>query len=88
MTVIDQPGQAALVVARIRARQLPPPAERRRLRLAAGATLEDVADATGASVPTVSCWERGIYAPSKRYRRGYLEILEGFAGLEREQTQK
>lgn len=85
MTVIDQPSAAA-VIARLRATRLPPASERRRLRLAAGATLQDVAEALRVSVPTVSCWERDIYVPSPRFRVQYLALLEAFAAIEREKA--
>lgn len=88
MTVIEQPNPRAIVIARIRAFQLPPPAERRRLRQAAGATLEDVAEAVGVSDATASCWERGIYFPSRRYRQRYLDLLGDFAAIEREKKTK
>lgn len=88
MTVIEQPNPRAIVIARIRAFQLPPPIERRRLRRAAGATLEDVAEAVGVSDATASCWERGIYMPSRRYRRKYLDLLEDFATIALEREKK
>ncbi|MET0416622.1 MAG: helix-turn-helix transcriptional regulator [Actinoplanes sp.] len=85
MTVIDQPSATA-VIARLRATRLPPAAERRRLRLAAGATLQDVAEALKVSIPTVSCWERDIYMPSPRFRVHYLALLAEFAAIEREKA--
>jgi DNA-binding XRE family transcriptional regulator len=84
MTLIEQPNTRAAVIARIRALQLPPPPERRRLRIAAGATLEDVAEAMGVSGVTASYWERGICMPRRRYRQKYLDLLEDFAAIERE----
>lgn len=88
MTVTDERDAIRAVIERVRLRHLPPPAERRRLRKVAGATLQDIADGTGASITAASFWERGINNPGPRYRRKYLGLLAGFASLECEQTRK
>lgn len=67
-----------LVVAR---GQLPPPAERRAIRLRAGVTLGELARSIGVAPPVVSRWERGVAMPgrrdkAKRLLERYLEALE------------
>jgi DNA-binding transcriptional regulator YiaG len=49
-------------------RSLPPPARRRELRILAGLTLREVAEAVGADLATVSRWEHG-----REPRRGHLD---------------
>lgn len=88
MTVTDERDAIEVVIEQVRLRRLPPPEERRRLRKVADATLQDIADATGASIAAASLWERGINRPSRRYRSKYLALLDGFAALESEQVQK
>ena len=76
------------LIRRLRDEKLPPPAERRRLRDAAGATQQDVAEELGVSDAVVSCWERGICKPSKRNRDRYLALLQGFRDLADDLSQK
>ena len=65
---------------RVRARRLPPPAERRRLREAAGLSLRDVGEAVGVSHAAVSRWERGAHPRSSI--GSYAELLAGLQELE------
>jgi DNA-binding transcriptional regulator YiaG len=56
-------------------RSLPPPNERRRIRLKAGATLRDVGDALGVSHSLVRHWEtKGT--PRARLRAPYGALLD------------
>lgn len=65
-------------------RALPPPAARRALRQAAGATLQEVADAVGATHrSTVSRWEAGSRTPRPPMLGRYVEVLRMFAGDDR-----
>jgi len=62
------------LVDRIRTRmELPPAAERRRIRKAAGISLRDVAAACGVSHTAVATWERG--ATPRDSRGAYVRLL-------------
>lgn len=84
MTLATEHDSVEVVVERVRLRRLPPPAERRRLRKAVDGTLQDIADATGASQASASLWERGIHTPGPRYFRSYLRLLAAWTVLEQE----
>ncbi|MET7305358.1 helix-turn-helix domain-containing protein, partial [Embleya sp. NPDC005575] len=58
---------------------LPPPAERTRLRKAAGFTQQQVADALGVTRVTVVGWEAGRTEPRPPQRPAYARLLEGLA---------
>ncbi len=61
-----------LVAAR---RVLPSPAERRRIRAAAGISLSELAEPLGVSKATVAAWESGRNRPSRHHVEAYLRIL-------------
>jgi transcriptional regulator with XRE-family HTH domain len=54
-------------------RQLPAPAERRRIRKAAGVSLRDMAAAIGVSHTAVAAWEAG--ATPREHRGAYAQLL-------------
>ncbi|MFI8192449.1 telomere-associated protein Tap [Streptomyces sp. NPDC085946] len=58
---------------------LPPPAERTRLREAAGLTEAAVAQALGVRVPSVQAWEAGRAEPRGERLEAYRRLLEGLA---------
>jgi transcriptional regulator with XRE-family HTH domain len=58
---------------------LPPPAERRRLREAAGVSQAQVAKAVGARREAVGNWELGKTEPRPPQRAAYARLLEGLA---------
>ncbi|MFC0602268.1 helix-turn-helix transcriptional regulator [Streptomyces palmae] len=58
---------------------LPPPQVRARLRLAAGLTQEDVADAIGVKRLTVVRWELGQAHPRRPQREAYIHLLKRLA---------
>lgn len=58
---------------------LPPPAERVRLRKAAGFTQKQVAEVLGVQRVTVVAWEAGRNEPSPPQRDAYARLLEGLA---------
>ncbi|MFI9649395.1 telomere-associated protein Tap [Streptomyces sp. NPDC052040] len=60
---------------------LPPPAERRRLRLAHGLTLDEVAAALQVRRATVSGWEVGKTEPRPPERDAYARMLKQLAEL-------
>jgi transcriptional regulator with XRE-family HTH domain len=62
----------------IEERRLPPPQVRRALRLAAGFTLQDIADVLGVTRSAVHRWEIGTRAPRSANRIRYSEVLAGF----------
>lgn len=62
---------------RVRAAQLPPPAERRAIRQAARTSLSDVAAELGVSPMSVLRWERGESAPRLDHAIAYRRILDG-----------
>jgi DNA-binding transcriptional regulator YiaG len=59
-------------------RELPPPAVRRALRKAAGASLADVAAVVGVTDTAVAYWETGARSPRARNLETYLEVLRAF----------
>ncbi|MFF8506245.1 helix-turn-helix domain-containing protein, partial [Streptomyces anulatus] len=59
--------------------QLPPPAERARLREAAGVTQVRLAQALKSTVQTVKNWENGRSEPRPPRLEAYQRLLEGWA---------
>ncbi|MFJ2565799.1 helix-turn-helix domain-containing protein [Streptomyces sp. NPDC087568] len=55
---------------------LPPPYVRARLRLAAGLTQKDVADAVGVKRLAVVRWELGKSTPRRPQRDAYIHLLK------------
>ncbi|MEU0984825.1 helix-turn-helix domain-containing protein [Streptomyces griseus] len=58
---------------------LPPAHVRAKLRLAAGLTQQDVADAVGVKRVAVTRWELGQTSPRRPHRENYLRLLKGLA---------
>ncbi|MEU3050366.1 helix-turn-helix transcriptional regulator [Streptomyces sp. NPDC006984] len=58
---------------------LPPPHVCAKLRLAAGLTQQDVADAVGVKRVAVTRWELGQTSPRRPQRENYLRLLKGLA---------
>ncbi|WP_331724274.1 helix-turn-helix domain-containing protein (plasmid) [Streptomyces longwoodensis] len=58
---------------------LPPPAERARLRDAAGVSQSRLADALKTTTQSVKNWESGRSEPRAPRRQAYLRLLEGWA---------
>jgi DNA-binding transcriptional regulator YiaG len=58
---------------------LPPPAERRRLREAAGLSQTQIATALGTRREAVGSWEAGQREPRPPQRAAYARLLEGLA---------
>ncbi|MFZ4282498.1 helix-turn-helix transcriptional regulator [Streptomyces rhizosphaericola] len=58
---------------------LPPPRVRARLRLAAGLTQKDVADAVGVQRLAVVRWELGQSHPRRPHRDAYAHLLQRLA---------
>lgn len=58
------------------ARRLPPPAACRAIRLAAGATQQQLADALDADRVTVARWELGERSPRGELRLRYISLLD------------
>ena len=63
----------------LRAGQLPPPAERRRIRLESGASLRLMGDELGVSQTAVHNWEKGIDNPSPANAARYRRLLDQLA---------
>jgi DNA-binding transcriptional regulator YiaG len=55
-------------------RALPPPAERRRIREAAGVSLRDMAKAVGVSHTAITDWESGTMP--REHRAAYARLLD------------
>lgn len=53
---------------------MPPPTERRAIRVRAGLTLRDVASVTGVDPVSVLRWERGA-TPRERHAVAYRQLL-------------
>ncbi|WP_031506963.1 telomere-associated protein Tap [Streptomyces megasporus] len=62
-----------------RPKELPPPAERKRLRTAAGVTRSELAEVFGVRRETVAGWEAGRSDPRPPKREAYARLLEGWA---------
>lgn len=61
---------------RVRDAQLPPPAERGRIRRDSRAALRDIAAELGVSAMTVSRWERGESEPRFEHAARYGRLLD------------
>jgi transcriptional regulator with XRE-family HTH domain len=61
-------------------RDLPDPAERRRLREAAGMSQQALADCVGVSRAALSTWERGTREPATDALYAYVEALNAIRG--------
>ena len=72
--------EALLAEARLAA-AMPAPAERMRLRTAAGLSRQQVATAVGVGRQTVANWESGVCDPTPPARLKYLRLLEGLTAL-------
>ena len=59
-------------------RELPAPHIRRRLRVAAGASLVDVAAVVGVSHEAVRTWEMGLRRPRGENLDRYADVLRAF----------
>ncbi|MFD3437058.1 telomere-associated protein Tap [Streptomyces sp. NPDC058685] len=80
----DQPGERfsavdALLAAVDGGTVLPAPAERARLREAAGLTQAAVAQALGVRVPSIDAWEAGRAEPKDERLDAYRRLLDGLA---------
>ena len=69
------------ITALAEARQLPPPAVRKALRLASGLTLQEVASVIGVTRSAVQRWETGKRTPSGELRVQYAELLGELGSL-------
>ncbi|MDT0446352.1 helix-turn-helix domain-containing protein [Streptomyces johnsoniae] len=74
-------GVEALLAEARRAAAMPDPAERLRLRQAAGLSRPQVAGAVGVEPQTVANWETGRTEPAPPARGKYLRLLEGLAEI-------
>ncbi len=59
----------------VRAAQLPPVAERQRIRRTAGVTVREAAAAVGVSPMTLLRWEHGTRCPRRRHALAYGRLL-------------
>lgn len=75
----DDAARVEGLAGRVRAGQLPSPAERVRIRTAAHVTLEHFAQVLRVSQMTVSRWERGETEPSLDQRVAYARLLREVA---------
>ncbi len=73
-----QTGVASLAEL-VRASRLPVPAERRRIREAAGVSLRRMGDALGVTAPTVHNWENDHEGPSMENAAKYRALLDELA---------
>jgi DNA-binding transcriptional regulator YiaG len=78
MTQATQSGAPPLADL-VRAAQLPDPAERRRIRLAARVSLQRMGDSLGVSAKTVHAWENGREGPSLENAARYRTLLDELA---------
>ena len=82
----DAAARAEALAGRVRAGQLPSPAERARIRTAAHVTLEHFAEVLRVSQMTVSRWERGETEPSLDQRVAYARLLREVAAATSEEA--
>lgn len=78
----------AQLAEQLRVPRLPPPADRRAIRLAAGATLRQIGEALRVDAMTVSRWERGLTEPWPRHRAAYLCLLAALTDVAAELTEQ
>ena len=85
MTTIPMTLPSAMpLIDRVRATRLPPPAERRHIRVALGISLREVGNELGVSQLTVSQWERGLREPRPEHAIAYRALLEALRELAQE----
>jgi DNA-binding XRE family transcriptional regulator len=60
----------------LKAAQLPSPETRRAIRVAAGATLRDIADELGVTPQAVYFWEVGRSTPRREQAAAYRRLLD------------
>lgn len=84
MTSSTLPATDLPLVALIRASRLPPPAERRAIREAAGVSISAIARELGVSPSAVSVWEKGTFTPRPRHAAAYSDLLRALQQLARE----
>jgi DNA-binding XRE family transcriptional regulator len=74
--------ERAALIERLSARPtLPPPAARRALRVAAGATLEEVGRTVGVSREAIRRYENGSRTPRGAHAEAYAAVLRDFQAL-------
>ena len=68
-------GFTETITAKLKARGLPDPAERLRIRRDAGLAPSDIAEALGVTRQAVDQWERGLRRPRGQLAADYLDLL-------------
>lgn len=77
---MTEPTESSAALAElVRAAQLPAPAERKRIRQAAGLSYQRLADALGVTAPTVWNWENDGDGPSLENAVKYRRLLDELA---------
>jgi transcriptional regulator with XRE-family HTH domain len=71
------------LVDRVRAAQLPPPAERRRIRLHAKVSLAEVAEELQVTPVTILRWEQGTFEPRRDRAIAYRRLLDALLAASR-----
>jgi DNA-binding transcriptional regulator YiaG len=74
-------GVETAVAKTLAKRGLPPPVERRRIRVRADLSQGDIADALGVDWSAVSRWEAGLREPTGQNLLGYADLLDRLARL-------
>jgi DNA-binding transcriptional regulator YiaG len=69
------------LVERLRLRRLPTPERAKAIRVAAGATQPEIAEAVGVHVITVARWEAGTRRPHGPAAQRYAQLLADLAKL-------
>lgn len=65
----------------MRRRRLPAHAERRRIRVSAGVSLRDMADAIGVSHASVGNWERSSNPKRSDHLTAYVDLLDSLSEI-------
>jgi DNA-binding XRE family transcriptional regulator len=81
MSTVSHLDVAARVAARQAARNLPEPADRQRIREAAGLTRSDVAELIGVTRQCVWAWENGRIRPQGQRGTDYAVLLRELRAL-------
>lgn len=68
--------------------EMPPPAERARLRKAAGITQARLAEVLQTTTQSVKNWESGRSEPRPPRRKAYLRLLNGWVALDQERRRQ
>ncbi len=75
-SLVEAPANEYALIRRVKAARLPAPDERRKIRLSAGVSLEELAAELGVTPGAVSRWELGQSEPRTKNALAYRALLD------------